>query len=383
MHICFLGEIATATITTGGIGSFVANIIPELLQQGCTISVISYKKQAKPVEIENVAGYSIHWINTHQWGRLRFYKKMVDTNRVLKSIHRKQPIQIIDSPEAGFFMLHKISCVKYVARLHGGHIFFAHSTTDTPFSRKKAWIERRSLQKADAIIGVSKYVLATTAATYPFILMVPHEIIYNPIILDRFYATDPAKVVSGNLLFLGSLTEKKGIRQLIEALPIVLAKFPHVQLHVYGRDVAIRPSGKSFKALLEALIEQKHLVSSITLHPPLPNYEIPSVIESAEIVVLPSHMESQGLAFIEAMAMEKPLIAGSPGPVPEIITHHSNGLLCNPFDPTDIAEKICYMLSHKEKAIAMGEQARRDIKLGFGSQLLASRNIQFYYNLLK
>lgn len=377
MHICFIGEIATAKVKTGGIGSFVANIIPELLKNGCSISVISFKKQEKAVEVEKTDGFTIHWINTHQWGPFRFYKKIADTNDVLKKIHQDQPIQIIETSEAGLFLLKKIKGVKLVIRLHGGHVFFAKSTTDTPFSRKKAYLEKLSLQKADAIIGVSKYVLDTTASNYPFIKSVPHAVIYNPIVLERFYASDPAKMICGKILFLGSLTEKKGVRQLIEAMPWVNKKFPTVSLHVYGRDIAIRPSGGSFKALLEETIHRLAL-SNVTIHAPLPNHEMPAIIESAEVVVLPSHMEAMPLAWLEAMAMEKAFIAGNPGPGPEIIEHGANGYLCNPFEPKDIAEKIIQMLEHPSESSKMGKAAREKIVKSFGAAYIAQENIEFF-----
>jgi len=380
MHICFIGEIATDLVKTGGIGSFVANIIPELIQKGCTISVISFKKQELAVETEQTDGYLIHWINTHQWGPLRFYKRISDTNRVLNIIHKRNPIHFIETSESGLFLIKRLIGVKFIIRLHGGHVFFANSTTDTPFSRKKAWMEKLSLRKANAIIGVSKYVLNTTAASYPFIWQKPNTVIHNPIVLSRFCPSNQSKMTPGSILFLGSLTEKKGIRQLIEAMPVVNQKTSGTWLHVYGRDIAMRPSGRSFKELLDENIERLGL-KNVTIHQPVPNHEMPAIIESAAMVVLPSHMEAMPLAWLEAMAMEKIVIAGSPGPGPEVIAHMKNGLLCDPFEPADIAEKICYVLEHPNEATAMAIQARKDIVAGFDSSYLADQNFSFFKSL--
>jgi hypothetical protein len=66
-HICFIGEIARLQVKTGGVGSFVAELIPALLSHGAQVSVISYKQQTGAVETEEAEGFRIYWINTHHW----------------------------------------------------------------------------------------------------------------------------------------------------------------------------------------------------------------------------------------------------------------------------------------------------------------------------
>ncbi len=377
MHICFIGEIATAKVETGGIGSFVANIIPELLNIDCSISVISFKKQQHPLEIEACNGFNIYWINTHQWGALRILKRLLDTNRLINKLNKEKKIDVIEAPEPGLLMTKKIKNILYVIRLNGGHLFFGHSTADTPINKKSSFIERDSLRRAGAVIGVSKYVFDTTVGYYKWLSNLPHKIIPNAIVTERFYASKVENMVAGKILFYGSLTEKKGVRQLIEAIPAVTAKFPKVALHVYGRDIAMRPSGDSYKAVLLELINRLGL-TNVHIHNALPNYEMPAVIESAQMVVLPSHMEAMPLAWLEAMAMAKPFIGSTTGPGPEVIKPGVNGLLCNPFDVSDIAEKIMYLLENEAAALAMGLQARKDILQHYNSKHLAKLNKQFY-----
>jgi glycosyltransferase involved in cell wall biosynthesis len=182
------------------------------------------------------------------------------------------------------------------------------------------------------------------------------------------------------ILFLGSLTEKKGVRQLIEAMPVVNKSCSGAWLHIYGRDIPIRPSGHSFKALLQEKITELGL-TNVTLHEPVPNHEMPGIIESAAVVVLPSHMEAMPLAWLEALAMEKAFIGGNPGPGPEIIEHGKNGLLCNPFDPNDIAAKITQVLMDPKAAAAMGKTAREKIVRYFGSETIAEENDVFFKKL--
>jgi hypothetical protein len=136
-------------------------------------------------------------------------KQALDTSRLLAKIHHEQPLQIVESSEAGLFLLRKLSRVSYVVRLHGGHRFFAASIADTPFLRRKALFEQLSLKKADSILDVSHYVLQKNAAFYPFILQKPHTVIPNPVFLHRFSTPASTQAVPGRLLFMGAITKKK------------------------------------------------------------------------------------------------------------------------------------------------------------------------------
>ncbi|MCU0336175.1 MAG: glycosyltransferase family 4 protein [Chitinophagaceae bacterium] len=381
MHICFIGEIARPQVKTGGIGSFVANLVPALLSQGATVSVISYKQQTRDVETEEAEGFRIYWINTHQWGPLRWLKRALDTSRVLRQIHQQRPLNIVESSEAGLFLLRKPAGVSFVVRLHGGHRFFAASTADTPFSKKKAWFEQQSLKKADAIIGVSHYVLQQTAGFYPFLLQKPHTVIPNPILLHRFSTPASTQPVPGRLLFMGALTEKKGVRQLIMAMPAIVAKWPTAQLHIYGKDIAMRPSGASFKAVLQQLVAELNMETHIRIFEPIANVEVPGVLAAAEVVVLPSHMEAMPVAWLEAMAMGKAFVGSRTGPGPEVVQTGETGLLCDPFEPADIADKVLYMLQHPDEARRMGTRAKQLIQQQYGADHLAATNLQYFGQL--
>lgn len=381
MHICFVGEIATPSFKTGGIGTFVANISAALCQLGHRVTVVSFRHQQQSIEVEQLESYSIHWINIDQWGRFRMLKVKLDTNNVLRQIHAAHPIDIVETPEYGLFALQKLKGAKFVVRLNGGHVFFNKSTTDTPARWRQRLVEKWSLRNADAIIGVSKYVLVKTQEYYPFIKRLPSEIVHNPIVVEHFNPASFQVPANPNyILFYGSLTEKKGVRQLIQAMQFVHASFPEAELHIYGRDTRIRPTGNSYRVLLEALIQQEQ-IKNVFIHEALPNHEMPGLLASAGIIVLPSHMEAMPLAWLEAMAMARPFIGSQLGPGPEVVAPHQNGLLCDPMHPEDIAQKILYMMEHPAEAKAMGEAARIQVLKEFNATTLAEKNIAFFQSI--
>jgi glycosyltransferase involved in cell wall biosynthesis len=94
-------------------------------------------------------------------------------------------------------------------------------------------------------------------------------------------------------------------------------------------------------------------------------------------------METQGLVAPEAMAMEKLVVFTNQGPGPETITNLENGLLCNPFSPLDIADKICWAFSNEEKVDVICKNARKSVLDKYAAALIVQKNIDFYTKLIQ
>lgn len=72
----------------------------------------------------------------------------------------------------------------------------------------------------------------------------------------------------------------------------------------------------------------------------IPRREVLSWLRMAQVCCFPSHAETFSTAAVEAMVVGRPTIFSQIGPGPEVIEHGVSGLLCDPFDPNDIAQKI-------------------------------------------
>jgi glycosyltransferase involved in cell wall biosynthesis len=102
------------------------------------------------------------------------------------------------------------------------------------------------------------------------------------------------------------------------------------------------------------------------------------VLARADLAVFPSHMESQGLVIVEAMACGKAVVTSRTGPGPEIIEDGVSGLLCDPHDPTSIAAKSIALLKDSSRRAEMGSAARARAVDVFSEQALAKRTATFY-----
>jgi glycosyltransferase involved in cell wall biosynthesis len=135
---------------------------------------------------------------------------------------------------------------------------------------------------------------------------------------------------------LGFLTERKGFQYLIEAMDYIRKKNSNVLCLIGG-------SGEQ-KNRLEQKMKQLQLEDSIRLVGAIAHHEVHLWMNACDLFVLPSLSESFGVVQLEAMACGKPVVATYNGGSEEIIISEEYGLLCQPANPKELAEKILLAL---------------------------------------
>jgi glycosyltransferase involved in cell wall biosynthesis len=380
MHICFLtNEYPKIGFPHGGLGSFVKTIAEALVSKGVQVTVIglNYTNITENV-IEN--GVQLIRIQKSKVKGLSWYFNSKNIAKAILEEHKKNPVHIVEGPELSFAFLPKIKGIKYVIRLHGGHHFFAEGE-NRGINRWKGFQEKSSFAKADGFIAVSNYVKSHTAK-YLSYHNKPIEVIFNPIDTQLFQPKD-IPIHENSITFAGTICEKKGVRQLIQAFSLVKLKFPDAVLNLYGRDW-FYPNGNSYIKMLQEVELPKLGVyaKDVIFHGVVSSTSLPEIYSKAAVCVFPSHMETLGLVAPEAMAMEKLVIFTQLGPGPEVIVDGETGLLCNPHQPEDIANKIVYALTNPELTIQLGKKARASVLERFEITTLVKQNITFYNKLV-
>ncbi len=110
--------------------------------------------------------------------------------------------------------------------------------------------------------------------------------------------------------------------------------------------------------------------------------DIKSVLAGLDIFVLPTLEEALGLAFVEALAMKKPVVATQVGGVPEIVRHHETGLLVPPRNADSLAEAITSLLHDKKLAGRLAENGRRLVEAEFSTKALVEKTAKLYQEIL-
>lgn len=376
MHIVFLtNEYPNAQDSHGGIGSFVQNLGRNLVKKGIDVSVVGISNSSQEI-VENDEGVTVHRLKKSTAKFAKFISNSNNICKKLEQIHSLKPIDIVEGSELSFAFLPKKTSFKKVIRMHGGHHFFAHTLgKKTAFWR--AYQERKSFSKVDALIAVSEFVGSKTKELLGF--KKPFKTIYNFIDLEKFKIDRKVVSKENSILFIGTICEKKGVKELIQAFELVKKEVPNAVLNLVGRDWNDENVG-SYTTYVKSFIADENK-DNIIFHGTISYSEIPKMIGQAQVCVYPSHAESFGLTLIEAMAIQKSIVAGNIEPFQEIMDENA-GVFCNPFSPESIAEKLIYLLKNPSLADEFAIKAQKSVKEKFNAEKIVNENINFYKSIL-
>ncbi|MDR0434236.1 MAG: glycosyltransferase [Gracilibacteraceae bacterium] len=155
----------------------------------------------------------------------------------------------------------------------------------------------------------------------------------------------------GPLLFtLAYLRPPKGHRFVLEAMAALREQYPDLRYRIAG-DGAER-------GRLEALSAELGLAGRVEFLGELPNAEALRQLAQADIYVMPSWDEAFGIAYLEAMALAKPLVATAGDGIGDIIARERTGLVVPPRDSAAVAAALRALLADPAAARAMGERGR-------------------------
>ena len=110
-------------------------------------------------------------------------------------------------------------------------------------------------------------------------------------------------------------------------------------------------------------------------------YDIPQLLSTFDVFVLPSIAEGTPIVILEAMAMEKTVVATDVGAVSEQILGGETGIIVPPRNPKAMAEAVIYLLEHPEERIRMGKKARERVKEMFSVERCVEEHRKLYENI--
>ena len=373
MHICFLcNEYPSAP--HGGVGSFTQTLARELVRHGHTASSVGLYPIASP-KTEDDQGVTVIRIPQGTVPNLRIAANYWRLRQTLKRLHREQPLDILEGPERAFFLVSPRLPVPKVLRMHGGHVATLTHLGQVP-GRQMVMEERRSYRVATHLCACSRFVGEANRARL-HLGDRPIRVILNPVDLRIFHPHDPALEEDGLIVCVGTIIERKGIRQLVEAMPQVVATWPRARLIAYGNDTIDPATGESFTRVLQRQVPAA-LADRITFAGPVRRDLLPPLMARASVCIYPSHVEALPIAWVEGLAMGKAVIGARIGPGPEVIEDGVSGLLCDPHDPCAIAAALLRLLRDRDLRMRLGSAARERAERLFSLEKLIHQNLRFY-----
>jgi len=169
--------------------------------------------------------------------------------------------------------------------------------------------------------------------------------------------------------YIGALSKIKGVPNLLEAIPRVLAKKSDVEF-VIGGDGQL-------KGKIEKYLDEENLNNKARFVGWIPHDELPDYLNKLKLLVLPSYTEGLPNIILEAMACGTPVLATPVGGVPDVIKEGDTGFIMENNSPECIARNIIRALNHPR----LGEIAHNACRL-VEREYTFDKAVERYRNIL-
>jgi glycosyltransferase involved in cell wall biosynthesis len=185
------------------------------------------------------------------------------------------------------------------------------------------------------------------------------HVVYNGVDLKPFDEVEGRKREDEKfkVLFAGVLEESKGFFDVVRAVPIVKARYPHIEAIFAGRW-----GHNSLKDPVTTYIREHNLQDEIKFVGVVTGRQKAELFKNSDVFVFPTYFylgEGQPVVILEAMAAKLPVISTDRGSIKEMVTDGQNGFIIGPSSPHQIAEKITILIENKNLRRSMGEVSRQ------------------------
>jgi len=262
----------------------------------------------------------------------------------------------------------------FVTTLHGTDI------TLVGLDRSYLPITRHAIIESDGVTSISKYLRDETISKFD--IERPIETIPNFVNCDVYTPVDEekreeartryAKPGEALLLHLSNFRPVKRVADVVKIFAKVAREVP-AQLVMVG-DGPDRSAAEWLAHDLGIQCRVHFLGKQERVH---------ELLALPDLMLMPSELESFGLAALEAMACKVPSIATRVGGVPELIDNGETGLLFPVGDVDAMARAAVELLTDKARLTQMREQARRTAQKRFCASLVVPQYVRFYEGILE
>jgi glycosyltransferase involved in cell wall biosynthesis len=362
---------------SGGIGTSIKNLAVGLLAEGCTVRVLVYGQKEEGVFDDN--GICIQQIRNVKFKGLSWYLTRKKLQKIINTLHQQKEIDLVEAPDwTGITSFISPKKCPVVIRLNGSDTYFCH-LDQRPVKWNNKFHEKRALKKADALLSVSQFTADVTNEVFG--LEKKFTIIPNSIDLEMFSQNSDYNKDS-IIIYFGSLIRKKGLLELPFIFNEVIDKYPKTKLVLVGRDVPDIISGNSSTwRMMQGLFTEQALINVDYLGS-VPYQDIKKQINEATVCVFPTFAEALPVSWIEAMAMQKPIVASNIGWATEVMDDGINGFLVHPTHHLEYANKIIELLENVKLQKKIGVEARKKVTEKFSIAVVAQKSLSFYNSLI-
>ena len=260
----------------------------------------------------------------------------------------------------------------FVTTLHGTDI------TIVGADRSYLPVTRYAIENSDGVTAISNYLKQRTLQEFE--IRNPIEVIYNFVNCD-VYKRDPqaaqrrAEFANPDERILIHVSNFRPVKRLCDVIEV----FDRVQKQVPARLLLMGDGPERSRA--EWLVNKKELRQKVEFLGKVDR--ISEMLSIADLMLMPSELESFGLAALEGMACEVPAIATRVGGVPEVVEHGRTGFLAEVGDVETMSRCAIEILSDEKRLREMGKTARWEAQANFCASKIIPEYEKFYERVLE
>lgn len=363
--------------TYGGSGVVATELGLELAARGHDVHFISYAVPVRMTEAsERIHFHEVEVMNyplfDHPPYTLALASKMssVATNEGLDVLHVHYAIPHSVSAYLARAMLLPRR-LPFVTTLHGTDITLVGS------DRSYLPITKFSIEESDRVTAISEYLRRVTVDEFHIRRAV--EVIPNFVNCDVFqpadgecrreeFARDDERIV----VHLSNFRPVKRVPDVIEIFARVRREIPAKLLMIGdGPD----------RTIAEWMVRDKKLTADVVFLGK--QNQVQHLLNCADVLLLPSDLESFGLAALEGMACGVPAVCSKVGGVPEVVRDGVEGYLVPPRDVETMAARALEILTDPDRRERMGRAARQRALKEFCSDKIIPRYEKLYRDVLE
>lgn len=250
-----------------------------------------------------------------------------------------------------------------------------------PFRRYR---KQQASHQVDGILAVTettKRMLISEGISSDRITVIPMAVDLNhfkptpkdPQLLAQFGLTPDDFIV----LFVGRLESEKGVAELLDTIPTILAQFPSQRIRF-----CFVGEGSWSQRLLKS---GAYLHDSIRVHPFISYAELPKVHNLADVFVLPSKptpkwQEQFGYVLVESMACGKPIVTTSSGSIPDVVGDAA--IMVSPADVAALSSQIVRLIASPEERVLYAQKALGRAQTLYNPKTVSDHISRFYQKVL-
>ncbi|HEU5347669.1 MAG TPA: glycosyltransferase family 4 protein [Ktedonobacterales bacterium] len=362
----------------GGVQDHIAHLAAELRSRGNTVRILTPATGLRARRVE-YGVYKLGWAAPVRVnGSIARVAVAPDWRGRIRTLLRHEQFDVLHMHEPlasalPLTMLHLsgLTDTVYVGTFHAWARRSLTSTSDWAYYSAKPLLGRY-FRRLHGRIAVSPAAAEFVSRFFPG----EYRVIPNGVDLQRFSAgvAPLAQYVDGrfNIVFLGRLEQRKGLKYLLRAIPIIRQHYPNTRFLIGGDG----PQRVGFQTYV-AQAGWRDVVFLGRVAPEL----LPSLYATADVFCAPNTGgESQGIVLLEAMASGRPVVASDITGFRSVIRNHRDGLLVAPKNHEQLAWAVCHLLEDEEErrrlAVAARERASE-----FGWEHVADQVLDYYREL--